>query len=111
VVRALGAQAVGRGERAVDVARVHRADRGQLVHDDLRPGGRHRREHRLAVERVGHYRLGAELAQPAGLVRRAGHPDDGMAGLQQQRHQLAAERARRAREEDPHESVSLVEPG
>jgi hypothetical protein len=39
-----------------------------LIHDRVRLGVGHRRANRAWVERVEHDRLGAELAQPFGLL-------------------------------------------
>ncbi len=63
VVGALGAQPVGLREGAVEVPQVHRADRRQLVHDDVRLGGRHGGRHLLGVQRVRHHRRRTQLAQ------------------------------------------------
>ena len=99
VVGALGAQPVGHGERLVEVARhAEPGQRGELVHDDVRPGGDDRVAHRGRVQRVDDDRLGAERAQ---LVDpRAGGAGDVVAARDQLRNQAAAQGARGTRDED-----------
>jgi hypothetical protein len=77
VVCPLGTQPVGEGEPAVRVLDVRLAcvchrDRGHLVHDHVRLGGRHRHADRRGVQPVHHDPFGAQLVQEAqlGLARR-----------------------------------------
>ena len=80
VVSALGAQAVGGRERALELAQVEvAAERRHLVDDGVGPGVGHGGAEAVAVEAVDHYRLGAQLAQPRDLRRAAGGADDGVA--------------------------------
>ena len=103
VAGALAAQPVREREVALDRPRVQAAgDRGELVDHGLRPGLRDGGVHRRGVERVGDDGLGTgglELVRPLGRAR---HPGHAMAVGQQQRHELAADRAGGACEEDPH---------
>jgi len=80
VVGALGAEAVGGGEGALEAPQVEvAAERGHLVDDRVGARGGHRGADAVAVEAVDHHRLGAEPAQQVGLRRAAGGAGDGVA--------------------------------
>jgi hypothetical protein len=102
MIRALGPQPVARRERAVEVARVKRRDRGQLMDDHVGLSLSDRLGHLHGIERVGHHRLGAQVPQLSSLGLRPGHPDHAVARFQQSRHQLPAHRAGGACHEDSH---------
>ena len=81
VVGALAPQPVGELEVARHLPGVEPVgDRGELVDHGLGLGGAHRRHDRLAVEGVGHGRLGAQRPDRVLLLRRARERRDGVPG-------------------------------
>ena len=108
VLGALDAQAVGVGERAVEVAQVREpGERGELVDDGVGPRGGHRGDDRVAVEAVRDDGLGAGRAQGRGLGRGAGHAGHLVAGGHEEGDEPGAECAGGAGEEDAHVIASV----
>lgn len=98
-----GAQPVGRCELPVEMPQIpKRGERGQLVNDDFGRRHRDRPHHRRAIERVGQDRLDPGGTQRTGFFRRAGHPDDLMPGLHQERQEPPPDRAGRSGDKHPH---------
>ena len=81
VVRALGAQPVRQLEALLEAAEVDAGQRGQLMDDRVRLRLRHGGHDRVAVERVEHDRLGAQIPDQARLCLAASGADDLMAVL------------------------------
>jgi hypothetical protein len=64
VVRALGPQTVGRREIAIEVTHVQQlSDRGQLMHDHVRPRPAHGLRDLIWIKRVGDDGNSAELVE------------------------------------------------
>jgi hypothetical protein len=76
--------------------------RGELVHDDLGLGQRHRRAEQLVVEHVGHRDVGSGFAKRARRVLAAGHRRHLVARVEHQAHCAASDQACGAGDEDPH---------
>jgi hypothetical protein len=104
VVGAPGPQVVGGGEPLVGLAEAaHARQRGHLVHDHLRPGGPHRRDHRLAIQPVDDHRLRARLAQLRELAGRPRCGGDLVTGRDQHRNEVPSQCPGRSRDEDSHD--------
>ena len=71
VVGALGPQAVGRREIAIEMTHVERSDRGQLMDDHLRPRPRHGLRDLIGIKRVRDHRHGAELGRASPALTRS----------------------------------------
>ncbi len=95
VVRSFRAKPVRLRERLVELPEVpaDAAERGRLVDDDLGLRLGDRPADGLRVQHVENDRLRAERPQGLDLLRRRGRPDDLVAGVGQQRHELPAEYA------------------
>src|SRR5205085_9950816 len=66
------AKPVGERELLIELPEVsRRAQRGQLMDDDLGLGATHRGGKSLLVERIGNYRSDAQLVELARFARRA----------------------------------------
>jgi hypothetical protein len=103
VVRTLGAQPVGGGESAVEMAGVERSgQRRELMHDRLWLGLADDSADRLGIERVGDRRLRAELCDQLAFGLAAGDADDLMAVGGELRQQLPAERPGGPGDQDLH---------
>ena len=63
VVRALGPQAAGQREIAIEVTHVHRSNRGQLMDDHVRPRPAHGLRDLIGIKRVCNHRHGAQLVE------------------------------------------------
>jgi hypothetical protein len=63
VIRPLGTQAIGQREIAVEVTRVNRPDRGQLVDDHVRPRAAHGLRDLSGIKRVRNHRHSAQLGE------------------------------------------------
>ena len=97
VIRPLGPQAVGQREIAIEMTWVKTArDRGQLMDDHVRPRPVHGLRDLIRIQRIGNHRRRPKLIEqsPVGLL--AGHPNDLVPRGHQPRHQLLANRSRRA---------------
>jgi hypothetical protein len=104
VIGAPGPQLVRDGEQLVGIAETsHAHQSGHLVHDHLRPGGTHRRDHRLAIQPVDNHRLRARLAQLRDLAGRPGGGGDLVTRRDQPRNQVPSQRPGRSRDEDSHD--------
>ena len=102
VVGAFGAQPVRQLEALLEAAEVDAGQRGQLMDDRVRLRLRHGGHHRVAVERVEHDRLGAQIPDQARLCLTACGADDLMAVLLELRDEAAADRASCSCKEDLH---------
>jgi hypothetical protein len=106
VVGAPGPQFDGGGAHLVGIADVpgpHVRQRGHLVHDHLRPGGPHRRDHRLAIQPVHDHRLRARLAQLRDLAGRPRGRGDLVTRRDQPRNEVPSQCPGRSRDEDSHD--------
>jgi hypothetical protein len=63
LVGAFGPQAVGQREIAIEVTRVKRTDRRQLMDDHLRPRARHSLRHLIGIKGIRHHRHSAQLVE------------------------------------------------
>ena len=110
VVGAPGPELVGGGERLVGLAEApHARQRGHLVHDHLRRGGQHRRDHRLAIQPVEDYRLRARRAQLRDLTGRPRCGGDLVTRRDQPGNQMPSQCPGRSRDENSHDlSFRLV---
>jgi hypothetical protein len=77
--------------------------RGHLVHDHLRPGGPHRRDHRHAIQPVNDHRLRARRTQLRNLAGRPGGGGDLVTRRDQPGNQVPSQRPGRAGDEDSHD--------
>ena len=84
------------------------AKRGHLVHDHLRLGGPHRRDHRRAIKPVEDHRRRARLAQLPGLAGRPGGRGDLMARRDQPGDEVPSQCPGRPGDEDSHGLSSYV---
>ena len=80
----------------------HTGERRGLVDNSLGLRSDDRVDDGLTVQRIHHYRLGADRSQRTGLLRRPGHCDDLVTVLDQHRDELTTDRTTRARDEDLH---------
>ena len=104
VVGAPGPELVRGGELLVGIAEVpHARQRGHLVHDHLRRGGPHRRDHRLAIQPVENHRLGARRAQLRNLAGRPGGGGDLVTRRDQPRNKVPSQCPGRSRDENSHD--------
>jgi hypothetical protein len=117
MVRRLGAQPDGhlRHGPAVGAPGVLQGylpgQRRELMHDDLRLGGRHRLCYRVRVESVGHDRARPQAAHQVLLRFSPGHPDHLVAARHELRNERSAENACGAGYEDLHDCPSrLIHP-
>jgi hypothetical protein len=114
MVRPLGTQPVGHGEREGAVGVPHVTDAhlpGQsreLVHDHLGLCGGHRLGDRVRVESVSHDGLRSQRLQPILLRRGPGHPDHLVASRHELRDERSAENACGAGYEDLHDCFSRL---
>ena len=95
VIRALGPQAVGQRGIAFRVA-LHACKGSELMNDHVRPHAPHRLRHLIRIKRVRHHRHSTEPPQHWLLGLAARHAVNLMTGGDQARHELAANRSRRA---------------
>ena len=104
VVGGLGAEAVGQGERALEVAQAQRPRQcGQLMHDHLGLGLGNGLGDRIRVERVGHDRTSAEAPDQILLLGLAGHADHLVPVGDELGNQVLAERPGGTCDEDLHD--------
>ena len=101
VVGSPGPEFVGGGEHLVNLAEApHVRQRGHLMHDHLRRGGPHRRDHRLTIQPIDDRRLRARLSQLSDLARSLRGSGDLVTRREQHRHEVPSQCPGRSRDEN-----------
>jgi RNA polymerase sigma-70 factor (ECF subfamily) len=102
VIRRLRPKTVRPRERGLEVAQVEVGERRELVDDDVRSRSVHGVGDGLTVEGIGERDVRAERAHDLGGAVRSRHAGHLVAGAHEHGHELAADRAARSGDEDPH---------
>jgi hypothetical protein len=100
----LGAQSAGGREAGVEVLEIAQArQRDRLVDDRIEPRRRNGLADRPGIQGIQHKWLGAQLAQPPGLVRRTGRAGHLVPALAKLRNQAGADHPTGSYHQDSHD--------